>query len=56
MRLTKIELILELSQKASSSKVDFQNARPYRVLNRTDKPRPVGLVTIPHQNVWDKIP
>ena len=29
--LTKIELILELSQKASSSKVNFQNARPYGV-------------------------
>ena len=29
--LTKTELTLELSQKASSSKVNFQNARPYGV-------------------------
>ena len=29
--LTKIELILKLSQKASRSKVNFQNARPYEV-------------------------
>ena len=29
--LTKIELILELSQKSSSSKINFQKARPYGV-------------------------
>ena len=29
--LTEIELILELSQKSSSSKINFQKARPYGV-------------------------
>ena len=29
--LTRIELILELSQKSSSSKINFQKARPYAV-------------------------
>ena len=29
--LTKIELILELPQKSSSSKINFQKARPYDV-------------------------
>ena len=32
--LTKIELVLELSQNVSSSKVNFQNARPYGLMER----------------------
>ena len=32
--LTKVELVLELSQNVSSSKLNFQNARPYRLMER----------------------